>query len=193
MVADQRHRIMNQDFAQRRRVALALAITVIAVPAAFLLNRNNEASTAPTVTVIGTVPGQQSNVGTPDDVSDDTSDAANAPSATDAMGTTAVGFLDGTVPGRDSDPATIAIPRLPQSINGIGTFTRDITNVAGCMAKDAPFSARITVTNRDNSRSVLCINNIGGVQSDADVVLHADAFVQIADLTDAPISVQITW
>ena len=43
---------MNQDFAQRRRVALALAITVIAVPAAFLLNRNNEASTAPTVTFI---------------------------------------------------------------------------------------------------------------------------------------------
>ncbi len=193
MVANQRQRIMNQDFAQRRRVALALAITVIAVPAAFLLNRNNEVSTAPTVTVVGTIAGQQSNGDSSNGASNDTSDSANAPSATDAMGTTAVGFLDGTVPGRDSDPATIAIPRLPESINGIGTFKRDITSVAGCSAKGAPFNARITVTNRDNSRSVQCINNIGGIASDADVVLHADAFVQIGDLTDAPIAVQITW
>jgi len=188
---------MNQDFAQRRRVALALAITVIAAPAAFLLNRNNEVSTAPTITVVGTIAGQQSNGDSPNgdsgDSSSGTSDSANAPSATDAMGTTAVGYLDGTVPGRDSDPATIAIPRLPESINGIGTFKRDIANVAGCSAKGAPFNARITVTNRDNSRSVQCINNIGGIVSDADVVLHADAFVQIGDLTDAPIAVQITW
>lgn len=35
---------MNQDFAQRRRVAVALAITVIAVPAAFLLNRTGDTS-----------------------------------------------------------------------------------------------------------------------------------------------------
>jgi hypothetical protein len=184
---------MNQDFAQRRRVALALAITVIAVPAAFLLNRNNEASTAPTVTVVGTIAGQQSNGDDSNSGPNGTSDSASAPSATDAMGTTAVGFLDGTVPDRASDPATIAIPRLPASINGIGTFKRDLTNVASCSAKGAPFDARITVTNRDNSRSVQCINNIGGVVSDADVVLHADAFVQIADLTDAPIAVQITW
>jgi len=187
---------MNQDFAQRRRVALALAITVIAVPAAFLLNRNNDASTAPTVTVIGTIAGQSSNGDTSNGTTNGTSDSAdsaNSPSATDAMGTTAVGYLDGTVPDRESDPATIAIPRLPASINGIGTFTRDITSVAACSAKGAPFNSRVTVTNRDNSRSVLCINNIGGIVSDADVVLHADAFVQIADLTDAPISVQITW
>ncbi len=179
---------MNQDFAQRRRVAVALAITVIAVPAAFLLNRGSDADSSPTITVIGTVPADgataQPAPATP---------PADTPSATDAMGTTPVGFLDGTVPPRDSDPATIAIPRLPQSINGTGSFQHQLNNVAGCMAKGVPFNSRITVTNRDNSRSVQCINNVGGVEPTADVVLHADAFLQIADLTDAPIAVQISW
>jgi hypothetical protein len=176
---------MNQDFAQRRRVAVALAITVIAVPAAFLLNRGNESSAPPSGTVIGSVAADGSTA--------DLTPRSSAPSATDAMGTTPVGFLDGTVPERANDPATIAIPRLPQSVNGTGSFRRDLTNVAGCMAKGAPFNSRVTVTNRDNSRSVQCINNVGGIQPDADVVLHADAFLQIADLTDAPIAVQITW
>ncbi len=176
---------MNQDYAQRRRVAVALAITVIAVPAAFLLNRDNAPAAAPIGTVIGRAAG--------DDSSAQQAQPANAPSATDAMGTTPVGYLDGTVPARDSDPATIAIPRLPQSIDGTGSFRRELSNVAGCIAKGVPYNTRITVTNRDNSRSVTCINNVGGVAPNVDVVLHPDAFVQIADLSDAPIAVQITW
>jgi hypothetical protein len=176
---------MNQDFAQRRRVALALAITVIAVPAAFLLNRNNQADSSPAITLVGTVAGQGAPV--------PTTQPANQPSATDAMGTTPVGFLDGTTPERASDPATIAIPRLGDSINGIGTFRYDLTRVESCMAKDAPFNARITITNRNNSRSVQCINDVGGIEPNADVVLHANALLTIADLTDAPIPVQITW
>jgi hypothetical protein len=180
---------MNQDFAQRRRVAIALAITVIAAPAAFLLNRGDDSATSPAITVVGTIAGTGVQAGAPADPGE----AANSPSATDSMGTTPVGFLDGTVPARDSDPATIAIPRVPQAINGTGTFRRDLVDVSRCIARGAPFSSQITITNRDNSRSVQCINNIGGVEPEDDVVLHADAFVQIADLTDAPIAVQITW
>jgi hypothetical protein len=169
-----------------------LAITAIAVPAAFLLNRGDDTASSPAVTVIGTVGGSVAEGGSPVDPAG-ASESAGAPSATDSMGTTPVGFLDGTVPARDSDPATIAIPRLPQSINGTGSFKRQLSNVASCIAQDAPFNSRITVTNRDNSRSVQCINNIRAVEPDVDVILHADAFLQIADLTDAPISVQITW
>ena len=50
---------MTQDFAQRRRVAVALAITVIAAPMAFLLNRSSgddEPTMAATFeTLVGTV------------------------------------------------------------------------------------------------------------------------------------------
>ena len=186
---------MNPDFAQRRRVFIAVAITVIAAPAAFLFNRGddpNEAGNLPTVTVVGTIAGSGPDDGSGPVPANDSS-SADAPSATDSMGTTPVGFLDGTVPARESDPATIAIPRVPRSLNGDASFDHDLRNVAECIAVGAPFSSTITVTNRDNSRSVQCINNIGGVEPATDVVLHADAFLQIADLTDAPIPVQITW
>ena len=56
-----------------------------------------------------------------------------------------------------------------------------------------PYNRRITVTNLDNSRTVDCINNVGGSRPPEAIVLHPDAFLQIADLTDAPVPVQINW
>jgi hypothetical protein len=180
---------MDQDFAQRRRVALAVAITVILVPAAFLLNRNAADSAPPSHTLVGEVqiPGQTSESQTAE---------ADAPTATDPMGSTPIAYLDGTVPNHADDPATIAIPRLPQSINGSASFSRDINNPVACQIRDMakiPFQSRVTVTNLDNSQSVQCIVSIGGVPPDADVVLNADAFLRIGDLTDAPLPVEITW
>lgn len=180
---------MDQDFAQRRRVAMALAISVILVPAAFLLNRGSADDAGPTNTFVGTVviPGQGTVASTPPE--------ADAPAATDAMGSTAVAYLDGTVPPEQNDPATIAIPRPGESITGTATFSRDINDPKACQIRDlaiVPFSATVTVTNLDNSRSVQCIASVSGT-SDESVVLNADAFLQIGDLTDAPLSVEITW
>lgn len=172
---------MSHDYAQRRRVALAAAITVIAAPAAFLLNRGDgDSGSEPTVTVVGSIP-------------DESRAASTTPVATDAMGTTPAAYLDGTAVPRDNDPATIAVPRLPQAITGTASFRRNITSATVCQVKGVPFNATVTVTNLDNSRSVQCIASVGGVEPDEDVVLHADAFLQIADLTDAPVPVQITW
>jgi hypothetical protein len=58
---------------------------------------------------------------------------------------------------------------------------------------EVPFGARVTVTNLDNNRSIDCINRIGGTRPEETVVLHADAFLEIGDLTDAPVPVQVTW
>lgn len=180
---------MDQDFAQRRRVALAVAITVILVPAAFLLNRGAADSAEPTHTLVGAVhiPGQTT---TDDDPTDD------GPAATDPMGSTPIAYLDGTVPNQADDPATIAIPRPPQSISGSASFSRDITDPIACQIRDMatiPFQSRVTVTNLDNNRSVQCVVTVGGVRADSDVVLNADAFLRIGDLTDAPLAVEISW
>lgn len=182
---------MDQDFAQRRRVALALAITVILVPAAFLLNRGSADSAPPTNTLVGAVqiPGQT----VPDEVAAAGSDG---PADTDAMGSTPIAYLDGTVPNHDDDPATIAIPRPQRAIRGEATFSRDITNPIACQINDIatiPFNSSVTVTNLDNSISVQCVASVGGTPSDSDIVLHADAFLKIGDLTDAPLPVEITW
>ncbi|MFW2336139.1 hypothetical protein [Ilumatobacter sp.] len=182
---------MQEDFAQRRRVAVAIAITVILVPAVFLLNRGgDDAAGEPTGTLVGDVliPGQPSEPAvTPVD----------APTgSTDPMGTTPSEFIDGTVPEQADDPATIAIPRATRAVRGTATFSRGIADTATCQIRDLvtiPFNSSVTVTNLDNSRSVQCIASIGGEAPDDDIIMNADAFLQIGDLTDAPLSVEISW
>ncbi len=187
---------MNQDYAQRRRVALAAAITVIAVPSLFLFNNDSAGSDGSAGgTVVGTVVGAVggSVVGARSADVSGTSRAAGDSSAGDVMGTTPVAYLDGESGENASDPATIAIPRPRVAIDGTASFRRDIPDVTKCQAFGVPFGSQITVTNLDNSRSVTCIASVGGVAPKDDVVLHPDAFVEIGDLTDAPIPVSITW
>ncbi|MEZ5296382.1 MAG: hypothetical protein R2697_08970 [Ilumatobacteraceae bacterium] len=179
--------IMDYDYAQRRRTFIAIAITLVLGPAALLLTRgDDEPSSQPSVTVIGTTPGTGGA---------DAATSPTGPTATDVMGTSPVEVLSGDAPGGSDDPATIAIPRPPQGITGQATFSRDITNVAECLvgAPGVPFEALVTVTNLDNSMQVDCINNVGGPRPEEAVVLHANAFLQIADLTDAPVPVQLSW
>lgn len=182
---------MHHDFAQRRRVALAAAITVILVPAAFLLNRGDDgAATEPSGTLVGAVViSGQSPVSVPPP-------EQAGPAATDAMGTTPPELLEGTVPEQADDPATIAIPKPTRALRGTATFSRDISDSAACQIRDLftiPFDTSVTVTNLDNSRSVQCIASVGGPAPDDDVIMNADAFLQIGDLTDAPLSVEISW
>ena len=187
---------MAPDYAQRRRVALAVAITAIAAPAAFLLDRSPDEPAQVQTTVIGSVvAGAAPTDTTGATVRLDTTDR-EASSSTDVMGTTPAAFLEPTGTVAPEDPATIAIPRVPDAVRGNATFSRSISTVTSCHvagALGAPFGEAITVTNLDNSRSVQCIYDSGGSDADHEVVLHADAFSQIADLTDAPVPVQLTW
>jgi hypothetical protein len=183
---------MAQDYAQRRRVALALAITVIAAPAAFLLNRSgndDEPATAATLeTVVGTVPGAGGSVGAA------VIPGTEPPDQSDPLGTAAAGYLSGTTVPADVGAAQIAVPRLPESVKGMATFSSSIDSTLRCHASaDVPFNATITVTNLDNSRSVQCVSSVGGAPPEETVVLATETFAQIADLTDAPVPVQITW
>lgn len=193
---------MAPDYAQRRRVALAVAVTAIAAPAAFLLDRGPDEPAPVQTTVVGSVvaggtpagaaTGAAAAVAPPDTAAPD----ERAASSTDVMGTTPAAFLEPTGTVAPEDPATIAIPRIPDAVQGQATFSRAISSVTSCHVAGtlgAPFGKAITVTNLDNSRSVQCIYDSGGGDADHEVVLHADAFSQIADLTDAPVPVQLTW
>lgn len=179
---------MDHDYAQRRRVALAIAITVIAVPAAFLLNRDAAGdATPPSVTLVGTQPPG----GAAPSVTQSTD-----PAATDALGTAPVGYLSGSTVPMSNEPARIAIPRDQGGVKGTASFSSAIDSTLRCHARissGVPFNATITVTNLDNSRSVQCIASIGGPEPDEDVILAPDTFSEIADLTDAPVPVNITW
>lgn len=176
---------MDYEYAQRRRIAIAIAITVILGPAAFLLNRNDRGDQA-----AATVPGSVSPSAAGDTV------AETAPAATNALGTAPVGYLTGTTVAADNEPAKIAIPKLQEAVKGQATFSSDIAATTQCHAnyvKGIPFNATLTVTNLDNSRSVQCVASIAGAEPEFEVVLAVDTFAQIADLTDAPVPVEITW
>lgn len=188
---------MSPDFAQRRRVALAVAITAIAAPAALLLDRGADEPDAVTTTVVGSVVG--SVVADPSsqlEVESASGRIDTPQGTTDPMGTAPAAFLEGSGTLAPEEPATIAIPRLPDAVEGRATFSRSIRKVTSCQvgaSVGAPFGIAITVTNLDNSRSVQCINDTGGAEPDHEIVLHADAFAQIGDLTDASVPVQLTW
>ena len=182
---------MSFEHSQRRRLAVAVALTAVLGPAAFLLNRNvDEPEAAPTVTVVGTVANQPQST-----TADATGSLPQASAETDIMGTSPIDLLNDELPASANDPATIAIPRLPHSVTGPATFSRNISSSTDCMVTppEVPFGARVTVTNLDNNRSIDCINRIGGTRPEETVILHADAFLEIGDLTDAPVPVQVTW
>jgi hypothetical protein len=103
-----------------------------------------------------------------------------------------VAYLDGTAPPADDDPATIAIPRVGESIKAQASFRRSINDPGLCQVYGVPYHAMITITNLDNSRSISCVASIVPVP-DQHAIVSADAFLQLADLTDAPVPVEITW
>lgn len=183
---------MSYEHSQRRRLAIAIALTAVLVPAVFLLDRGGDDPESNTsVTVVGTVVDPQSQAL----AQNEAQQPQTTPVETDIMGTSPVDLLRDELPESANDPATIAIPRLPHSVSGPATFSRNISQATDCMVTvvEVPFGSRVTITNLDNNRSVDCINRIGGTRPDEAVVLHADAFLQIGDLTDAPVPVQVTW
>ena len=137
-------RTMTQDFAQRRRVAVALAITVIAVPAAFLLNRGDESSAAPPVH-----PDRQRRRAT-----GPTADGRQLVER--SLGDRRDGNDPGRIPRRHgcptraNDPATIAIPRLA-AVDPAAPPRSVVTSPTSpvCQARGVPFN---TADHRDQPR-----------------------------------------
>ena len=185
---------MDHDYAQRRRVALALAITVIAAPAAFLLNRSNgddEPATAGDARNRWSARSRPAG-GTrrprarrsPSHLTTPTRSARRPPAT--SSGTTVPGDVVAG-PDRRAAPA-----RVGQGTRHVQQRDR-LDPAVPRQRREVPFNATITVTNLDNSRSVQCVSSIGGAQPETTIVLATATFAQIADLTDAPVPVQITW
>lgn len=182
---------MDPDFAQRRRFFIALAVTLILVPGAFLLNRGtSDTEASPTATLVGTVPGASTSAGTGPPVDRAQPDASEG---TDPLGTIEVGYLQGTAVPNTADAPTIGIPRPVEVNAGLASFSYDIAKATQCIAPVAPNGVRVTVTNLDNSRSVQCVNTLIAAEQPFDVMLSSESFVLIADLTDAPVHIEITW
>jgi hypothetical protein len=164
----------------RRRLALASIFTVAALPALWVINRNDTDSAAPALGAAG-VP----QVG------------ANEAPPTSAYTPDAPIFLNG--PPSGADPAVVDIIISPgptaKEATGRASFRRyaDATK-RPCSTALAPWGSLLTITNTDNGQTTTCVNSISTpLPAGVDIVLHTDVFTSISDLADAPVPVRISW
>jgi hypothetical protein len=175
--------VFKFDLTDQRRLAVAAAITVIALPSLWLTSRNEEAG-APNVATAGVV------------ISPESESPGNAvPGVANPMGSPGAAYLDGPPAATSPGVINIAIPSAASgsSVTGTASYRSSLFAEGICQVKDAPFGATVTVTNLDNSRSVTCTASVSPAGILESVVMHPDAFLAIADLADAPVPVEISW
>ena len=175
--------MLTLDHSDHRRLVMATAISVIALPSLWLMSRNEETN-APNVATAGVELGDAADAG-PNERAADVPDPMGAPGAA---------YLDGPRGTPNTNTIAIAIPGDDTAyVIGTATYRRDIGDPGSCYVRAANFGQEVVVRNLDNGRSVTCAARVTPLGGDADIVLHADAFVRLADLTDAPVPVEISW
>ena len=166
---------------QRRRFAFALALTVIAVPAAVLLDGDDRP--ADLSTVVTAIPIDESAAGA----------NASAAETDDPLGVPVPAHLERRVTIAPPEGAFIAIPSDDGTYTGLASFTYESPEEDLCFARGAEIGRYVTVTNIENKRSVSCIVTLVDRAGFQEVELHPIAFSRIADPTDAPIRVEYRW
>lgn len=160
------------SFAERRRLAVALIVTLVAIPALMLSGGGG--------------------------TSDDATPVVTSPSSDDSKPLDPA-FLPTGGPTTSLGPITVNVPPAATGthIKGDASFIRwpsDITNGKRiCASPHATIGTEITVTNLDNGRSLTCTNATTESRGDLVIIVDADVFIEIADLVDAPIPVEISF
>lgn len=172
---------MTLNDTDRRRIIAVTVLTLVALPALWWANTSGNSSTSPNLAVAGLDPGV------------DAPTAAPAEAATDdGLDDVAPVFLEGPTSAAGAGQAEIAIPAKPLIDLVIATATFRSTVADGtCIVADMTSGSRVTVVNLANDRSVGCTTMLAPGNLSGDLVMSTNAFAGIADLTDAPISVEI--
>lgn len=164
-------------FAERRRLVVVMALTVVLLPFMFVGGNGDDgsATTDPAASSVPAVPG----------VASDTEPANPA-------------FLP--VEGNSDAPEiiTVNVPAPPEGtiVKGNATFIRwpQTMGLRPCATPVAVIGAVITVTNLNNGRSLTCDNvSIQTLTTGTIIVIHTELFIEIADLVDAPLAVEISF
>ncbi len=176
---------MSLTDTDRRRFIAVTVLTLLALPALWYANTSDNSS-APNLAVAGIDPGVDAAGGASD------GEASRPAERTADDEQVAPAFLEGPSSAAGAGQSAIAIPAKPlvEGITAKATFRANLVD-GTCIVAALPSGTQITVVNLDNNRSVTCTTVVApGDQSDV-IVVRTSAFATIADLTDAPISVEI--
>ncbi len=195
---------MAHNDSDRRRFLLATAMTLLALPALWWANKQSDAG-APNVATVGieVASGDSANAGAviapidagaiPTTTLPVVATSPTLPS-TPAVTAPAPVFLEGPSAKGATEAPAVGVPAAPTvaTITTKANYRSTISPVDSCFVAGVETGTRITVTNLDNGHAVSCIANRVYTDGSEGIVLHTTAFAQIADLTDAPIPVDIT-
>ncbi len=184
---------MALDDTDRRRFLIAAFVSIIALPALWWVNRDdpgNGPNTASVgVDVGGSIDGEPIE---PEQAAttDSTVQRTNLPTEPTVLDDPPI-FLDGPA-SNIGGPAEIAIPN-PDALETIITRATysEISGTDACLAQNISTGQLITVINLDNNRSITCRVSLAPASQSTGIVLQTEQFNTLADLTDAPIPVQI--
>jgi hypothetical protein len=169
------------DHPERRRLLLATILTLVALPALWLMSRD-DGSVAPNVATAG-VDVDAGGV----DATDPTSEIADS----DSAGEVDPVFLDGPAapPG---GIAEIAVPAPSRTeVHRAAATYRSTLVPRTCIVPFVATGTELTIVNLDNNRSTTCSAIYAPATEVGDVVMHTASFLELADLTDAPIPVEL--
>lgn len=153
-----------------------------ALPAVWLVNRDDDASMRPNVAAVGAPVV-------------DVAEAAS-PVTVDPMGDVVPQFLGVAGSATPATPGPVApvVGRGEHTVVAAGTaiFRRSVRDPRTCLYSGVPGGSHIVVVNVANDRAVECWTAPRSNEEPRDeLVLSADGFADIADLTAAPIHVEI--
>lgn len=179
--------MLNLDVTDRRRLVVAAALTIVALPAIWLFARGEPSAGTAGPSIAGAA-----GIATPGGGA-----ATTPPTDTDAFGTDGPIFVDGpTTPPRPAIvPIIVPASNAGQSLDGQATYKRNPDPAAtSCSSALAPFNATLTITNVNNGFSWTCINRTPKVlAAGITIELTTEQFQHIAELVDSPVPVRITW
>ena len=162
---------------------LASALTIVALPAVWLANQDGEgAAGRPNVAAVGLPAGDHAGTATADT------------EPVDPMGTVDAGYLEGTPlpprPGHVSLAIGSSADTLVATASAI--YRRSVGRADTCLYSGVKAGSTVRVVNIDNGRSGECRTVLRPPDAPPDeLVMHPDRFVELADLTSAPIRVEI--
>lgn len=177
---------MRLERADRRRLAVASAVTAVALPAVWLVNRDDERSsvTRPNVAAVGLAADEAT--------ASSSGSTGGPPTSADPMGELDPMFLD----ERPAEPApehvSVAVGDSDDAVvaTALATYSRSVAPGDGCPFNGVPAGSQITVVNPANGRSIECVTTPSD-DDEAVLVLHPDRFALLAGLDTAPVPVEI--
>jgi hypothetical protein len=161
---------------------LASVITLVALPTIWLANRSDDgpSSSRPNVAAVGIDPGQADA-------------AAGAVAAADPMGISGAAYLEPLSSAMTPASAEIHVGTAPDQpiATARASFRRTSVQFDTCEFNGAEIGREVTVVNVANGRSTTCTIVREDGLADGELLLSQGRFQRIAELTAAPIHVEI--